>query len=113
MLRATAATSVLALAPTISAACVTTDPVVTLGIEHDALFREVARCDMIDEEMDAACKRWFACIARVAATPATTHAGVVVKLRIVQYDFEAGDTSHTDNLLCGAIADLERLGRSV
>jgi hypothetical protein len=90
------------------------DPVVLLGQEHDARFREWGAYfetnNIIDEESDALCKRWFDCIERIAATPATSLAGVVVKLDIVRYDLEEGETGHTDNLAASAIADLKRLG---
>jgi hypothetical protein len=115
VLRATAASSALALAPAVMASPAP-DPVVLLGREHDARLREVEAYwkaeNIVDEEGDALCKLWFDVIERIAATPATSFAGVVVKLDIVRYDLEEGETSHTDNLAASAIADLKRMAGS-
>jgi hypothetical protein len=112
ILRATAATSALARAPSAGHAGSPPDPIVALGREHDARFREfVAACEGqgLDEESDAICKKWFDVIERIAATSATSLEGVVVKLDIVIYDLDEGETSHTHNLATSAVADLRRL----
>jgi hypothetical protein len=106
--RPTAAIPALALAPA-ALARTEPDPVVILGIEADKRLRFAEQPHDSDEAQNAASDRWFEFIGRIAATPATSAAGVAVKLRIVQYDMDLGETIYTDDLVAGAIADLERL----
>jgi hypothetical protein len=108
ILRATAAVPALALAPA-ALARTAPDPVVILGAEADRLLCLALQPQSTDNAQDAATALWFDCIGPIAATPATSRAGVVVKLRIVQRDLSEGDTIYTDDLLEGAIADLDRL----
>ena len=74
---------------------------------------EAARIDNglgpLQDAMDTARDRYDDVLRAIAMTPAMTIAGLAVKLRLVKRDIDEGTTEYSDDLIDGAVADVERL----
>jgi hypothetical protein len=67
-----------------------------------------------DREVKEAERGWNAAMEAIAATPATTVAGIAAELRVIRNDFADGETGHSGSILRSALRDAERLaGKAV
>ena len=73
------------------------------------LAREKAGLKALDEADAAAEARWRAVMKSIATTPATTAAGLAVKLRFIVEGFADGNTAYDQEIAQGALKDVERL----
>ena len=73
------------------------------------LAREKAGLKELDEANEAARARWHAVMKSIATTPATTAAGLAVKLRFIVEGFADGNTAYDQEIAQGALQDAERL----
>ena len=89
------------------------DPVLVALAERDrALAVWKITPESVEEAWERADEAWVAAEDRMIETPATTVAGIIAKLRLIQECFEepSGEDLPTDQrALVSAIADLERL----
>jgi hypothetical protein len=91
-----------------------TEALVGVLLSRLALYRQerdAAGLTPFDQENDAAAAEWDRVMTTLACTPATTMAGLAVKLRRLVVDVREGVTDYSEELAESAAADAERLAK--
>ena len=73
------------------------------------MARDQADLTALDDANNAVLSSWRAAMKSIATTPATTAAGLAVKLRLLVEGLEMGESDYDREIARGALKDAERL----
>ena len=73
------------------------------------MARDQADLTALDDANNAVLSSWRAAMRSIATTPATTAAGLAVKLRLLVEGLETGESDYDREIARGALKDAERL----